>query len=743
MPIFTGTFWYSDLCYVGGKILCAYERGHNDRDYEYGTFAGETIGQIGLTTFNLAALLDPPLEQVVLGFDDFPAGTVATTQDALIRDYGPYDARAAYIGSPKYVNVDGYGLALEIGNGGTGDAVRLAGGYNSTYDPDRFNGDSGSFSLELDISTTEATSTRTIIGKYHGMGLGGAPSGWKGYTVELVNTGGPDDGKVAFTISDGTNLVTVDTPEPVNDGRMHKVILVRDNVNKLLRAYNADTSLNVFDQVADTTSAAIGTLSSSVHNYGYRLGQFDDTGSGGWSSSHPLTIGLLRFVKEVIGPTGVAPLSLGTKYVPASAAESFPPPNANTPDTVAGTDLALWLLDQRGGFGSRTGQTLDGLARAGSSPVPLYPAVGQAVSGFMSGDGTHLASGGTGWTANYNVDPIIGGYWSQASDYPSGTLLNTATGSADPFAFVYNLTSAWSFAMKFRVPTGSTSRGEIFDSLDSNFNGLEILVNWNGNDNAANIFITCANNVGGCWFYTQAYARDSWYYLAVTYDGSGGAGTAGLTSYLVPLTGTPVTPATVMAAGAPPTLYSGNSNNVGSAFTTERLSLGGLRGGATGFGAYMDLSDLIIVRRSLSIGDIALLANNLANRIPDPAAFGTTAGQIVGSARLAGDAVVSPVQEASTLPKPPNATFTIFRPVDSALSSSWESPCSAPQSGKLTSLNPAAGFSFLANDSTRPVWFDVDLQAGDDGRSEAGLADELLELLAVDRWRSRIVANGQ
>src|SRR5262249_15837052 len=87
--------------------------------------------------------------------------------------------------------------------------------------------------------------------------------------------------------------------------------------------------------------------------------------------------------------------------------------------------------------------------------------------------------------------------------------------------------SAWSFAMKFRVPTGSTSRGELFDSLDSNFNGLAILVNWNGSDNAANIFITCANNVGGCWFYTQAYARDSWYYLAVTYDGSGGAGGVG------------------------------------------------------------------------------------------------------------------------------------------------------------------------------------------------------------------------
>ena len=584
MPVFTGTFWYSDLCYIDGRILCAYERGHNDTDYDYTKTAGYTIGQIGLTTFNMAALLDPPLEQVILGFDDFPAGTVASTQAALIRDDGPYDARAAYIGSPKYVDVANYGLALEIGNGGSGDAVRLDGGANTTYDPDRFAWDSGSFSLELDISTTEATATRTIIGKYHGISVGGTPDGWKGYSVQLINSGGPNDGKIAFTISDGTNLVTVYTPEPVNDGKMHTIILVRDNVAKTLRAYNADTGLGTYNEVADTTSSAIGTLSGNSNAYGYRLGEFDDNRAGGWSSSHPLTIGLLRFVKQVIGPTGLAPLSIGAKYVPNVAAETFPPPNSNTPDTVAGADLALWLLDQRGGFGSRTGQTLDGVTRDGASPVPLYPAVGQPVSGFISGDASHIASTITEWTANYNVNPIVGGYWSQASTFPGGTYFNTATGSADPLAFTYNLTSAWTIAMKFRIPTDSTSEEILLSDLDPNGNGISIYLNWNGSGNSANIFVRCGNNAGGFAFSTQAYVRGSWYYLAITYDGVGGAGTAGLTSYLIPLTGESVTAASVTAAGAPPNLYSGKSNNVGSAYTTRQLLLGGAYGGATAAG---------------------------------------------------------------------------------------------------------------------------------------------------------------
>ena len=102
LQLFSGTATYSDLTLAGGNILCAYEQGFTDTDFNYQGIVGNTIGQIGLVTFNLAVLVAGITEQVVYDFNEQPAGDNAWSGTASIVDYGTGDHRATIVGSPVY-----------------------------------------------------------------------------------------------------------------------------------------------------------------------------------------------------------------------------------------------------------------------------------------------------------------------------------------------------------------------------------------------------------------------------------------------------------------------------------------------------------------------------------------------------------------------------------------------------------------------------------------------------------------
>ena len=146
-------------------------RAHTDTDLNWQGNAGNTIGQIGLVTFNLAALMAGITEQVVYDFNELPAGDHAWSGSASIVDYGTGDHRATTIGSPVYT-------AAPAGNGQTaltfhpGDALLLANQVDPTFDPDYFATDNGDVNVGVRLRNRKSRIWRSLRWRFSDVGTG-------------------------------------------------------------------------------------------------------------------------------------------------------------------------------------------------------------------------------------------------------------------------------------------------------------------------------------------------------------------------------------------------------------------------------------------------------------------------------------------------------------------------------------------------------------------------------------------
>ena len=362
IPLFTGTAFYSDVTLAGGNILVAYERGHTDTDFNWQGNANQTIGQIGLVTFNLAALTAGITEQVVYDFNELPAGKNAWAGSASIVDYGTGDHRATTVGAPVYT-------AAPAGNGQTaltfhnGDYLLLANQFDPTFDPDFLATDSGNATFEFGYS---------IANHGYGVLLGGdsgVGAGTKGITV-VVNL----NGTVSMIVDDGTHHATItSTIDATNDGAYHRVVCQRDTATGRLRmwTYRSDGSLSEsVTAVVDPTTVAAGSLLNP--NDPEYLCRYGNTTAG--SMTQNVTFDLFRYTKKALTTGQFTPIPSV-----APTPEQFLPPGAATPDTVAPPNLKLWLLDSRGGYSVRT--------NLGSSPTPTNAPPGYAADYVLDGSG--------------------------------------------------------------------------------------------------------------------------------------------------------------------------------------------------------------------------------------------------------------------------------------------------------------------------------------------------------------------
>ena len=447
IPLFTGTAWYSDLTLAGGNILSAYERGHTDTDFNWQGTAGNTIGQIGLVTFNLAALAAGITEQVVYDFNELPPGENAWTGSASIIDYGTGDHRATTVGAPVYTAapaVNGQS-ALTFHNG---DSLLLANQVDPTFDPDFLATDSGSATFEFGYS---------IVNHGYGVLLGGdsgVGGGAKGITV-VVNP----DGSVSMTVDDGAHHATItSTIDATNDGAYHRVVCQRDTAAGELRmwTYRGDGSLSeTVTAIADPTTVVAGSLWNP--NDPTFLCRFGNTTAG--SMTQNITFDLFRYTKEALTADKLTP-------IPSTAPkpEQFPAPGAGTPDTVAPANLKLWLLDSRGGYSERTNR--------GSSPTPTNAPVGYAADYLLDSSGHGYFTTTIRSPIWRGIDPNVGGYWTVPGDLVPKGLDN---GTVGQFDYISRFSSAWTISGMFRFPSSTIATTQvILSNLDGNNHGFAI-----------------------------------------------------------------------------------------------------------------------------------------------------------------------------------------------------------------------------------------------------------------------------
>ncbi len=516
IPLFSGTAGYSDLTLAGGNILCAYEQGFTDTDFNYQGIVGNTIGQIGLVTFNLAALVAGITEQVVYDFNELPAGDNAWSGSASIVDYGTGDHRATTVGSPVYT-------AAPAGTGQSaltfhdGDALLLANQVDPTFDPDYLASDSGDVTFEFGYSIAN-----------HGSGVlfGGnsqVGTGTKGITV-VVNP----SGTVSMTVDDGTHHATItSTVDATNDGAYHRVVCERDTATGELRmwTYRSDGTLSeVVSPVSDPTTVAPGSLwNPNTPTY---LCRFGNTTAG--SMSQNITFDLFRYVKKALPTNQFTPIPSV-----APAPEQLPLPGAATPDTVDPSNLMLWLFDSSGGYSMRTG--------LGSSPTPTNPPSGYGSDYYVdaSGHGYYTPfSDSLSWRG---VDPTVGGYWTVRGALVPTTLDNSTIGQFD---YISRFSSSWTISGMFRIPSATIGTTEyLLTNMDGSNHGFSIETNYAG---TRRITFDAGNEKG--YFRAEVtvpggngqYSADTWYYFALVFNGtgsSGGASTQGLSAYLIPLSG--------------------------------------------------------------------------------------------------------------------------------------------------------------------------------------------------------------
>jgi hypothetical protein len=631
IPLFSGTAGYSDIVLAGGNILCAYERGHTDTDFNYQGDVGNTIGQIGLVTFNLAALMAGITEQVVYDFNELPAVQNAWAGSASIVDYGTGDHRATSIGSPVYT-ASPSGIGQSALTFHPGDALLLANQVDPTFDPDYLAFDSGGATLEFGYSIANHGSG-VLFGGDSGVG-----SGTKGITV-VVNP----NGTVSMTVDDGTHHATItSTIDATNDGAYHRVVCQRDVVSGRLRmwTYRANGApTEIVASVPDPTSLVAGSLWSG--NDPTYLCRYGDTTAG--SMTQDITFDLFRYTKKALTADNFTPIP-----APAPAPEQLPLPGAATPDTVEPSNLQLWLFDSRGGYSMRT--------NLGSSPTPTNPPPGYGADYLLDASGHGYYTSFSDTSEWFGSDPTVGSYWTVPGHLASTSLDNSTIGQFD---FVSQFSSAWTIAGTFRIPSSSVDAAEILlTNMDGSGQGFSIGTDfaathrfWFEAQNSHGDFLAEVTVPNGNGLYTA----DTWYYFALVFDGNGGAGAGGsqgLSAFLIPLTGAPLTLSDV-TGNKSSTLARGVIRGDSTAASNSSAAPLKVAGGA---GSEMQMADLAIWNTALSDENILALANGRMSKPtatidgngslelagPDPA-FGAANGliNVVNTSTAAGGFVVS------------------------------------------------------------------------------------------------------
>ncbi len=583
IPLFSGTAWYSDLCLSSGNIVCAYERGFTDTDFNYQGIVGNTTGQIGLVTFNLAAIRAGITDQVLYDFNELPAGQNAWARSASIIDSGTGDHRATTLGSPTYA-------AAPSGTGQSaltfhpGDALLLANQVDPTFDPDYLATDNGGVTLEFGYAIAN-----------HGYGAlfggdSGVGSGTKGITV-VVNP----NGTVSMTVDDGLHHATItSTVDATNDGAYHRVVCERDVASGRLRMwiYRADGSpTEVVASVVDPTSLATGSLWNP--NDPTYLCRYGNTTSG--SMSQNITFDFFGYTKKALTPDRFAPIPLV-----ARPPEQFPRPGAATPDTVAPANLQLWLFDSRGGYSMRTNR--------GSSPTPNNPPPGYAADYLLDSSGHGYYTTFSDTSEWYGVDPNVGGYWTVPGQLAATTLDQSTIGK---FNYISQFSSAWTIAGMFRIPSASIDKGEVLLSDGDGTNGFEI---GTGGSGSRKLWFSAQNEHGSFLISADpnsvAYSADTWYYFALEFDGNGGPGAQGLTAYLVPLTAGTLTESDVAAHKGTilPNDVDFGSTAAAMAGSSAALKIAG------GAGSETQMADIAVWNTALSDANILTLANGLMSK---------------------------------------------------------------------------------------------------------------------------------
>jgi hypothetical protein len=354
--------------------------------------------------------------------------------------------------------------------------------------------------------------------------------------------------------------------------------------------YRADGSLSeLVTSVIDPTSVAPGSLGNP--NDPTYLCRFGNTTTG--SMSQDITFDLFRYTKAALSADRFAPIP-----AIAPSAETFPLPGPATPDTIAPSNLQLWLFDSRGGYSMRTNR--------GASPTPTNPPPGYGADYLLdsSGHGYYTTSSATSeW---YGVDPTVGGYWTVPGQLATTTLDNSTIGQ---FNYISQFSSAWTIAGMLRFPSASIGAGEtILSNIDGNNDGFSLGTAYSGTNrlwfSATNEQGTFASEVTSPNGNGQ-YSADTWYYFALDFNGNGGTGAQGLSAYLIPLTAAPVTLSDVSGNKSTDLTQGVLSGNTAAATmgSTAALTVAG------GANSETLMSDLSIWNSALTDADILTLAN--------------------------------------------------------------------------------------------------------------------------------------
>ena len=210
------------------------------------------------------------------------------------------------------------------------------------------------------------------------------------------------------------------------------------------------------------------------------------------------------------------------------------------------------------------------------------------------------------------MDPNVGGYWTVPGDLVPKSLDNSTIGQFD---YISRFSSAWTIAGMFRFPSANIATAQItFNNMDGSNYGFELGTSYAvtrrfwfraANENGTFLGMVTYPNGNG------QYSADTWYYFVLVFNGNGGTGNGGaqgLSAYLIPLTGAPLTTSDVsgdkslnLAGG----VVSGNTT-VATTGSTAALRFAG--------GAYSEslMTDIGIWNTALTDADIQTLANHFA-----------------------------------------------------------------------------------------------------------------------------------
>jgi hypothetical protein len=394
-----------------------------------------------------------------------------------------------------------------------------------------------------------------------------------------------------MTVDDGAHHATItSTVDATNDGAFHRVVCERDVAAGNLRmwTYRSDGSLTeTVTAVADPTTIAAGSLWNGTEpTY---LCRYGNTTAG--SMTQNITFDFFRYVKKALAITQFAAIPSV-----APAPEQLPLPGPATPDTVAPSNLQLWLFDSRGGYSERT--------RLGSSPTPTNPPPGYGADFLVDSSGHGYYTSTVTMPIWRGVDPNVGGYWTVPGTLNPKVLDSRSIGQFD---YISRFSSAWTIGGMFQIPsTHATTQQFLLTNMDSQY-GFSIATNYAGTPrfwfearNEKGDFIEEITDPGG-----GVYATDTWYYFALVFNGSGGFLAKGLTAYLIPLTGAQLSLSDVTRDKS---LSLDNGVDVGNTLAATIGSTAPLKI-ARGANSETLITDLAVWNSALTDADILTLAN--------------------------------------------------------------------------------------------------------------------------------------